>query len=45
MIQFIIGLIIGANISLFLYACILIGKKSDMEVIQYENSQDNSKRQ
>lgn len=29
MIQFIIGLIIGANLSLFLYACILAGKDSD----------------
>lgn len=44
MIQFIIGLIVGANISLFLYACILAGKKSDEEVIQYENSQNNSKK-
>ncbi len=44
MIQFIIGLIVGANISLFLYACILVGKNKDEEVIQYENSQDNSKK-
>lgn len=29
MIQFIIGLIIGANISLFLYALILSGAKED----------------
>lgn len=33
MIQFIIGLILGANISLFLYACILAGKESDEEVM------------
>lgn len=29
MFNFIIGLIIGANLSLFLYACILAGKNSD----------------
>ena len=29
MMQFLIGLIVGANISLFLYACILAGKKED----------------
>ena len=29
MLQFIIGLFLGANLSLFLYACILAGKKSD----------------
>lgn len=29
MIQFIIGLIVGANVSLFLYACIIAGAKSD----------------
>lgn len=29
MFLFILGLILGANISLFLYACILTGKKSD----------------
>lgn len=31
MINFIIGLIIGANISLFLYAIILSGKENDNE--------------
>lgn len=31
MIQFLIGLFLGANISLFLYACILAGAKSDKE--------------
>ena len=31
----ILGLIIGANISLFLYACILAGKKAD-EIIYSE---------
>ena len=44
MLKFILGLIIGANISLFLYACILAGKKSDEEVIQYENSQNYNKK-
>ena len=29
MLQFIIGLFLGANLSLFLYACILAGKKSE----------------
>jgi len=28
MLHFIIGLFLGANLSLFLYACILAGKKS-----------------
>jgi len=32
MIQFIIGLIVGANISLFLYACIIAGKKADEKI-------------
>ena len=35
-IGFLIGLILGANISLFLYAVILTGKKSD-EVIENMN--------
>ena len=29
MLQFIIGLFLGANLSLFFYSCILIGKKSN----------------
>ena len=32
MLQFIIGLFLGANISLFLYACIIAGKKSDEHI-------------
>lgn len=44
MIQFIIGLFIGANISLFLYVCISTGSKADKEVIQYENMQNYSKK-
>lgn len=32
MLKFIIGLFIGANISLFLYACILSGKKADESI-------------
>lgn len=32
MILFIIGLFLGANISLFLYACILAGKKADEHI-------------
>ena len=44
MIKFIIGLIVGANVSLFLYACILAGSKADKEVIEYENSQNYNKK-
>ena len=29
MLHFIIGLFLGANLSLFLYACILAGKQSE----------------
>lgn len=32
MIQFIIGLFVGANVSLFLYACIIAGKKADEHI-------------
>ncbi len=32
MTQFLIGLFIGANISLFLYACILAGKNGDAHI-------------
>ena len=35
MLKFFIGLIVGANLSLFLYACILSGKKAD-EHLNYE---------
>lgn len=31
MMKFLIGFIIGANVSLFLYACILAGAKCDKE--------------
>lgn len=34
MLKFIIGLVIGANVSLFLYACILAGKKEDKNFIE-----------
>lgn len=36
MFQFIIGLFLGANISLFLYACILAGKKENKNHIEME---------
>lgn len=36
MIQFIIGLIVGANISLFLYACILSGVRADEKLKEKE---------
>ena len=32
----IIGLIVGANVSLLLYACIVVGKESDKRVIREE---------
>lgn len=32
MISFIIGLFVGANLGLFLYACILAGKKADEHI-------------
>lgn len=32
MLKFILGLFIGANVSLFLYACILAGKKADENI-------------
>lgn len=38
MINFIIGLILGANISLFLYACIIAGKKADEHIIAKEEN-------
>ena len=36
MIQFLVGLFLGANISLFLYACILAGKKADDHIYNKE---------
>ncbi len=44
MIFFIMGLFIGANIGLFLYACVLAGAKADKEVMQYENMQNYSQK-
>ena len=32
MIYFIIGVFVGANLGLFLYACILAGKKADEHI-------------
>lgn len=32
MLLFFIGLFIGANVSLFLYACIIAGKKADEHI-------------
>lgn len=34
MIQFFIGLFLGTNVSLFLYACILAGKNADKSFIE-----------
>ncbi len=39
----IIFFILGSNLSLVLYTCILVGARADKEVMQYENSQNNSK--
>ncbi|MCR5146177.1 MAG: DUF3789 domain-containing protein [Clostridia bacterium] len=39
MLNFIIGVVLGANISLFLYACILSGKQADKN-INNEGGQD-----
>lgn len=38
MLQFIIGLFLGANVSLFLYACIIAGKKADKHIISKEEN-------
>ena len=32
MLKFIIGLFLGANVSLFLYACIIAGKEADEHI-------------
>lgn len=32
MLNFLLGLFLGANISLFLYACIIAGKKADEHI-------------
>lgn len=42
MIKFIIGIFVGAIISLFLYACILAGAKSEKGMIENENSQNRN---
>ena len=38
MISFIIGLFVGANLGLFLYACILAGKIADEHIIAKEEN-------
>ena len=35
--------ILGATISLFLYACIIVGAKKDKEVIYIENTKNYNK--
>ena len=35
--------ILGAIISLFLYACIIVGAKQDKEVVYIENTKDHNK--
>lgn len=43
MLDFLIGLIIGANFSLFLYACILVGTKSEnKEVVKTCQKKDTT---
>lgn len=41
MFKFLLGLIVGANVSLFLYACILMGKMEDKI---NENGESNERR-
>mgnify|MGYP000130451840 CR=1 FL=1 len=38
MLLFFIGLFIGANVSLFLYACIIAGRKADEHIIAKEEN-------
>lgn len=45
MLGYIISFFLGANVSLFLYACIIAGAKSDKEVIYIEDTQNYSKKQ
>ncbi len=40
MIQFFIGLFLGANVSLFLYACVLAGKNTDKNFIEMEKKSE-----
>lgn len=40
MISFIIGLFVGANLGLFLYACILAGKKADEHIYREEEKSE-----
>lgn len=39
MIQFLVGLFLGANISLFLYACIIAAKKADEHIDKEVNGE------
>ena len=45
MFKFILGLIIGANLSLFLYACIIAGKESDLRLTSKENQDKTNKKE
>lgn len=36
MLKFLLGLFLGANISLFLYACLIIGKRADEIINDWE---------
>ena len=40
MFKFLLGFIIGANISLFLYACILVGKDADENIKTKEENRE-----
>lgn len=42
MLHFLFGLFIGANISLFLYACILAGARSDKEDLNLCQKKDTT---
>lgn len=41
MLKFLLGSFLGATISLFLYACIIVGKQAYRE-IEFENEEVNS---
>lgn len=42
MLYFLIGLFLGANVSLFLYACILAGSKSEKEAYELCQKKDTT---
>ena len=43
MFHFLIGLFLGAGISLFLYACMIVGKQADENIEEMENFNERRK--